>query len=83
MMTKDTKPAPNPRGRPAKNTMPEPIPDTPENVARAITRGPYRHQPSKAELDEPIHLPGHSPEDVARVVIKGGAPRRKPKKNDS
>ena len=29
-----------PRGRPVKNTMPEPIPDTPENVARAIMKGP-------------------------------------------
>ena len=28
------------RGRPIKNTMPEPIPDTPENVARAIMQGP-------------------------------------------
>ena len=29
-----------PRGRPVKNTMPAPIPDTPENIARAIMRGP-------------------------------------------
>ena len=28
------------RGRPAKITMPPPIPDTPENVAKAIMRGP-------------------------------------------
>ena len=28
------------RGRPVKNTMPEPIPDTAENIARAIMRGP-------------------------------------------
>ena len=34
----DKKPAP--RGRPVKNTMPKPIPDTPENIARAIMRGP-------------------------------------------
>ncbi len=27
-----------PRGRPVKNTMPEPIPDTAENIARAIMR---------------------------------------------
>ena len=39
---------------------------------------PPRHQPSKAELDEPIHLPGRSPEDVARIVMQGGAPRREP-----
>ena len=30
----DAKPKPAPRGRPVKNTMPEPIPDTPENIAR-------------------------------------------------
>ena len=28
------------RGRPAKLEMPPPIPDTPENVAKAIMRGP-------------------------------------------
>ena len=39
---------------------------------------PPRHHPSKAELDEPIHLPGRSPEDVARIVMQGGAPRREP-----
>ena len=36
----DAKNKPAPRGRPVKYTMPEPIPDTPENVARAIMRGP-------------------------------------------
>ena len=39
-MNKDDK-KPAPRGRPVKNIMPEPIPDTPENIARAI----MRHQP--------------------------------------
>ena len=39
---------------------------------------PPRHQPSKAELGEQIHLPGRSPEDVARIVMQGGAPRREP-----
>ena len=39
---------------------------------------PSRHQPSKVELEEPIHLPGQSPEDVARIVIQGGAQRREP-----
>ncbi len=32
------------RGRPVKNTMPEPIPDTPENIARAIMRGPPKKE---------------------------------------
>ncbi len=36
--------AQRPRGRPVKNKMPEPIPDTPENVARAIMRGPPRKE---------------------------------------
>lgn len=27
-------------GRPVKNKMPAPIPDTPENIARAIMTGP-------------------------------------------
>ncbi len=29
-------PPQQPRGRPAKRNLPEPIPDTPENIARAI-----------------------------------------------
>ena len=29
-----------PRGRPVKNTMPEQIPDTPENVVRVILNTP-------------------------------------------
>ena len=32
------------RGRPVKNTMPESIPDTPENIARAIMRGPPKKE---------------------------------------
>ena len=44
-------------------------------VAREIGVPP-RHQPSRAELEEAIHLPGQSPEDVARIVMQGGAQRR-------
>ena len=33
-----------PRGRPVKNMMPEPIPDTAENIARAIMRGPPKKE---------------------------------------
>ena len=29
-----------PRGRPVEKAMPPPIPDTPDNVARAIMQGP-------------------------------------------
>ena len=35
----DQKPKP-PRGRPAVRVMPDPIPDTPENVVRALCQGP-------------------------------------------
>ena len=51
-------------------------------AAREIDMPP-RHQPSKAELEEPIHLPGQSPEDVARIVMQGGAPRRDPENTES
>ena len=40
----ETKAPTKPRGRPVQNTMPEPIPDTPENVARAIMRGPPKKE---------------------------------------
>ena len=33
-----------PRGRPVKKSMPEPIPDTPENIAQAIMRGPPKRE---------------------------------------
>ena len=51
-------------------------------AARKIGVTP-RHQPSKAELHEPIHLPGQSPEDVARVVMQGGTPRHDPGNTES
>ena len=36
----EAKPKPAPRGRPVEKQMPEPIPDTPENIARAVLRSP-------------------------------------------
>ena len=42
MSEEDKKSAP--RGRPVKNIMPEPIPDTAENIARAIMRGPPKKE---------------------------------------
>ena len=36
---KTPKPKPK-RGRPPERVMPEPIPDTPENIARACMQGP-------------------------------------------
>ena len=39
-MTED-KPTPKrPRGRPVEKTMPDPIPDTPENIMRALLETP-------------------------------------------
>ena len=38
-MSEDAK-KPAARGRPVKNTMPDPIPDTPENIARAVLQSP-------------------------------------------
>ena len=35
---------PRPRGRPVKNKMPEPIPDTPENIARALLTTPPKKE---------------------------------------
>ena len=45
-MTDDTQSTPpkRPRGRPAVKRMPEPIPDTPENIARAIMTGPPKKE---------------------------------------
>ena len=40
----DAKSKPASRGRPIKNMMPKPIPDTPENVARAIMQGPPKKE---------------------------------------
>ncbi len=46
--------------------------DKPQRGRPVKNTMPSRHQASKAELDEPIHLPGRSPEDVAQVVMQGG-----------
>ena len=40
MATKKDPTTPGKRGRPATLTMPDPIPDTPENVARIIMKSP-------------------------------------------
>ena len=56
--------------------------NTSDPVAQAVKLKADRHQPSKAELDESIHLPGESPEAVARIVMQSGAPRREPEKTD-
>lgn len=35
-----------------------------------------RYQPKRAELEERIHLPGKSPEEVAKIILNVGAPRK-------
>ena len=56
-MKKDAKQPKRPRGRPVTRTMPESIPDTPENLARAIMNGPpkkkWRYLDNKGGLTTP------------------------------
>ena len=59
----------SPRGRPIKNTMPEPIPDTPENIARALLTTPPKKE------DEWDYLKDHE------IQVAGALLRRKPKKD--
>ena len=42
-MSKDAR-KPAPRGRPVEKQMPEPIPDTPENIARALLTTPPKKE---------------------------------------
>ena len=44
--------AKRPRGRPVENVLPEPIPDTPENIAKAIMQGPPKKKWRYLEDDE-------------------------------
>lgn len=50
-MSKDDAKKPAKRGRPVEHPMPELIPDTPENVARAILNAP----PKKRKKREGTH----------------------------
>ena len=65
------------RGLPVKNTMPERIPDTPENAPQTVLVKPHSYQPSKAELEADVSIHGVSPEELARnlrnvLVIEDG-----------
>ncbi len=64
----DAKHKPAPRGRPVTNTMPEPIPDTPENIARALLTTPPKKE------DEWDYLKDRE------IEIAGAVLQRKPKK---
>ena len=67
-MTKDTN-VPKPRGRPVTNTMPEPIPDTPENIARAILTTPPKGEDEWDYLKDP------------EIEVAGALLRREKKKD--
>lgn len=38
---------------------------------------PAKHQPTQAEMEEPIQVDG-TPEEIAAAVLQGGATRREP-----
>ena len=45
--------------------------------ANGVLDPPATHQPTKAEMEEVIVMDG-TPEEIARAVLSGGAPHRKP-----
>ena len=47
-------------------------------MALKINKTPAAHQPTKAEMEERIVVRG-TPDQIARAVLSGGAPRREPK----
>ena len=53
-MGKPAKAQSRPRGRPVKNQMPEPIPDTPENIARACMKSPAEKELGLPEKQEAL-----------------------------
>ena len=53
-------------GRPAERPMPDTIQDTPEKARPAVMVKPHSYQPSKAELESDVSIPGVSPEELAR-----------------
>ena len=55
-----------PSGRQVKNTMLEPTPDKLEKARPTVMVKPHSYQPSKAELDADVSIPGVSPEELAR-----------------
>ena len=68
-MKKETK-----RGRPVKNKMPEPIPDTPENIAWALLTTPPKKEDEWDYLkDRPL----------SGSTLFQRAPLKKPKAEDS
>lgn len=51
-MSKEPTETPAPRGRPVEHPMPEPIPDTPENIMRAIVNTPPKKREDWRYLKE-------------------------------
>ena len=54
------------RGRPVKTTMSGPKRGASEEARPTVTVKPHSYQPSKAELDADVSIPGVSPEELAR-----------------
>ena len=51
-------------------------------MALKIKKTPATHQPTKAEMEEVVIVRG-TPEQIARAVLSGGAPRRELKAETS
>ena len=47
-------------------------------MALKIKKIAATHQPTKAEMEEVVKV-GGTPDQIARAVLSGGAPRREPK----
>ena len=67
------KPTPKLRGRPVKKPMPEPIPDTPENIARALLTTPPKKEDEWDYLNRDRHH-GRG-QSLSRGALLAGAQR--------
>lgn len=56
--------------RPPAKPMPEPIPDTPENIMRAIVNAPPKKDEDKSPLTFERHRPGRAAWTAARPHFK-------------
>ena len=60
MKPKQHPPTPKKRGRPPELVMPEPIPDTPENIARACMQGPPKKDWDFLKPNSPARRPARA-----------------------
>ena len=59
------------RGRPVENELPESIPDTPENVARACMQGPPKKEWRYTKKGKYIKKRADSPAYTSAEIIEG------------